>query len=86
MTAEKIDRNWTTLPGMFFSQAERLGDKPFLWERQGDKWKSLRRVEVADKVAKLGEALKGLGVKPGDRVALLSENRPEWFIADHFID
>ena len=38
--------------------------------------------ETAVRVAKLGEALKDLGVEPGDRVAILSENRPEWIVAD----
>jgi non-ribosomal peptide synthetase component F len=38
--------------------------------------------EVARRVAALAEALKGLGLKPGDRVMLVSENRPEWCIAD----
>lgn len=74
--------NWVTLPGMFFSQAERYREKPFLWEKKDGRWQSISWEETARQVAKLGEALKNLGIKPGDRVALLSENRPEWIISD----
>lgn len=76
------ENNWTTLPGMFFTQAERYGAKPFLWEKKAERWIALSWEETAVQVAKLGEALKALGVTPGDRVALLSENRPEWVISD----
>src|SRR5512134_1849404 len=39
--------------------------------------------EVADQVQDLSVGLLELGVRPGDRVAILSENRPEWAIADY---
>jgi long-chain acyl-CoA synthetase len=38
--------------------------------------------ETADKVAKLAAALQRLGLARGDRVLLVSENRPEWLISD----
>ncbi|MEE8294546.1 MAG: AMP-dependent synthetase/ligase [Sphingomonadales bacterium] len=82
MNNKNPQTSWLTLPGMFFSQAERYGNKPFLWHKKGERWKALSWEETAVQVAKAGEALKGLGVKPGDRVAILSENRPEWVIAD----
>lgn len=43
-------------------------------------WNDYRR--QADDVA---AGLIGLGVKPGDRIAILAENRPEWLVADHAI-
>lgn len=82
MQDQPSEPNWVTLPGMFFTQAERYGEKPFLWEKKGGHWKALSWEETAVRVAKLGEALKDLGVEPGDRVAILSENRPEWIVAD----
>ena len=39
--------------------------------------------ELADRVQDLSLGLLELGVSPGDRVAILSENRPEWAIADY---
>lgn len=38
--------------------------------------------EVADKALRLVSALQQIGVKPGDRVALISKNCAEWFICD----
>ncbi len=38
--------------------------------------------EVADQALKLVTALRNLGVKPGDKVALISKNCAEWFITD----
>lgn len=38
--------------------------------------------EVADQALKLVTALNNLGVKPGDKVALVSKNCAEWFICD----
>ncbi|ALM70046.1 TPA: AMP-binding protein [Vibrio vulnificus] len=38
--------------------------------------------EVADKALRLVTALKELGAKPGDRIALISKNCAEWFICD----
>ncbi|HQR46172.1 MAG TPA: long-chain fatty acid--CoA ligase [Thermoanaerobaculia bacterium] len=45
-------------------------------------WRPVSTKEFIDRVRAISSALEGLGVKPGDRVALLSENRPEWAIVD----
>ena len=45
-------------------------------------WHPISTKEFMDRVRALSSALEGLGVKVGDRVALLSENRPEWAITD----
>ncbi|MGE4220208.1 MAG: long-chain fatty acid--CoA ligase, partial [Alphaproteobacteria bacterium] len=70
------------LPQMFFQQAERHGRQPFLWAKQDGTWQPLSWAEVADRVRALARGLVALGLEPGDRVALVSENRPEWLIAD----
>jgi len=67
---------------MFFTRAAELGEKPFLWSRQADGWQSISWGETARRVASLAQALKALGIVPGDRVMLVSENRPEFCIAD----
>ncbi|EHH1242615.1 AMP-binding protein [Vibrio parahaemolyticus] len=38
--------------------------------------------EVADQALKLVSALRGMGIQPGDKVALVSKNCAEWFICD----
>lgn len=77
----RYDR-WQTLPGMFFEQAETAGERPFLWHKRVGTWESLSWAEVADRVSRLAAALGRLGIGAGDRVMLVSENRPEWLIAD----
>ncbi|MES2497694.1 MAG: AMP-dependent synthetase/ligase [Pseudomonadota bacterium] len=67
---------------MFFTRAREQGDAPFLWAKQDGVWTSLSWTEVARRVASLAAALKAQGLKEGDRVVLVSENRPEFCIAD----
>jgi long-chain acyl-CoA synthetase len=74
--------HFQNLVAMFFQRAREEGDKPFLWAKQGGKWQSTSWAEAAAKVARLSAALKGLGLERGDRVMLVSENRPEWLISD----
>ncbi len=70
---------------MFFDQAERLADRPLLISKRDGVWRDQSWSEVADAVAKAAAGLKSLGVGHGDRVAIVSENRPEWLIADFAI-
>jgi len=70
------------LVAMFFTRAAERGDTPFLWRKSGGTWHPLSWNEVARRVAALSTALKSLGLKPGDPVMLVSENRPEFCIAD----
>lgn len=67
---------------LFLQRADELGELPFLWAKQEGSWHSRSWNEVAEAVCLLAENLRKLGVKEGDRVALVSENRPEWCIAD----
>ena len=70
------------LVAMFFEEASRLGDKPFLWAKRDGTWVALTWNEAAARVSALARGLKELGIEPGDRVVLVSENRPEWLISD----
>jgi long-chain acyl-CoA synthetase len=74
--------HFPNLVTMFLARAAEKGDKPFLWAKRDGQWKSTSYAEAARQVAALAEGLKRLGLDPGDRVALVSENRPEWLIAD----
>jgi len=61
-------------------------DRPAIMKyKSGDRWEEVSVPEFRDKVRWLSTGLYELGVKPGDRVAILSENRPEWTIADFAI-
>jgi long-chain acyl-CoA synthetase len=73
---------WQSLPAAFFDKSDELADKPLLWAKRQDAWRPQSWSEVRDEVSALSRGLRGLGVAPGDRVVLVSENRPEWAIAD----
>ncbi|MCZ6604232.1 MAG: long-chain fatty acid--CoA ligase, partial [Alphaproteobacteria bacterium] len=73
---------WQNLPQMFFEKAAELGSKPFFHVKRDGAWQAISWDEAADQVGKLSRGLRALGVEPGDRVVLVSENRPEWCIAD----
>ncbi|MEE8258938.1 MAG: long-chain fatty acid--CoA ligase [Sphingomonadales bacterium] len=82
MAMDSQTKTWTSLPAMFFDQAKRHGEEPFLSVKKDGNWHHLSWNEVAKRIARLAEGLTALGIKTGDRVAILSENRPEWVIAD----
>jgi long-chain acyl-CoA synthetase len=71
-----------SLPSMFFDQAARLGDKPFLWAKRDGRYRSVNWAQAARDVRRLALGLRSLEIARGDRVGLVSENRPEWIIAD----
>jgi long-chain acyl-CoA synthetase len=61
-------------------------DRPAVMQyKKDDRWIDVSLPEFRDKVRWFSTALRTLGVKPGDRVAILSENRPEWTMADFAI-
>ena len=74
--------HFPNLVAMFLARAREKGDQPFLWHKAGSAWVSMSWSEAAAKVASLAAALKAIGLEPGDRVMLVSENRPEWCISD----
>ena len=74
--------NCVSLPAMFFDNTEEIGDRPFLWAKNGGKWQSTSGAEARKKTAALAAGLASLGVTKGARIVLVSESRPEWMLAD----
>ncbi|MBV9828670.1 MAG: long-chain fatty acid--CoA ligase [Alphaproteobacteria bacterium] len=74
--------SWRSLPAMFFDVARGRGSRPFLWAKRERQYRALSWDEAADQVGRLARGLVALGIEPGDRVALVAENRPEWIVAD----
>jgi len=75
----------TNLVLHFLDQADLYGDDPFLWHKADGAWVSISWRETARRIAAMAAALRAIGIKRGDRVVIVSENRPEWLIADHAI-
>lgn len=73
---------WPNLVTMFFDQAAKYKKKPFLWRKLDGRYRPISWRDTAADVARMTAALRKLGVEKGDRVAIISENRPEWLVAD----
>lgn len=78
----RVFEHFPNLVAMFLARAAEGGDKPFLWAKIDGEWRPTSWKQAADQIASLAAGLKSLGLKPGDRVLLISENRPEWCMAD----
>lgn len=70
------------LVDLFEKSAMVGGDKPFLWGKVDGSYHPWSWATVRNRVHRLAKALRAKGLKPGDRVLLVSENRPEWPIVD----
>ncbi|WP_431304332.1 AMP-dependent synthetase/ligase [Sediminicoccus sp. BL-A-41-H5] len=75
----------TSLPGLIFTLAVQAPDWPMLGYWRDGAWRSMSRGEFCQQVANLAAGLRAQGIMPGDRVLLVSENRPEFMIADNAI-
>ncbi|OOE88455.1 AMP-binding protein [Salinivibrio sp. AR640] len=54
----------------------------FLRQIHGRRFHDYTFAEVAEQAQKMVTALRDMGLKPGDKIALISKNCAEWFIAD----
>lgn len=72
----------TTIPDMFYAGTRHsLADA--LAVKRGGAYAPISSQEVVDAVERLALALEGRGLRKGQHVALLSENRPEWAYTDY---
>src|SRR5262249_46222948 len=75
-------RSELTLNKLFEESVDRYRGREFLQFKKDGQWQRLTYYDVADRVRELAMGLYSLGLKAGDRIAIWSENRPEWNIAD----
>ena len=73
---------FNSIVSLFHHQVKLFQDKPYLWKKIDGKYTSLSWKQVREQVDSIAKGLKNLGILKGDRVVILSENRPEWQIAD----
>lgn len=71
-----------TIPAVFFEHAQIYGDREYMHYFRDGEWHSLSWAETAQLALRVACSLARVGLKPGDTVALLSPNRPEWLYCD----
>ncbi len=74
---------YKSLGEMYFDKRTSMPDKVAYMYKKGGKWHKLTFKEVVDWAENISAGLASLGVKKGDRVALISTNRVEWAVADY---
>ncbi len=76
------DIPYRSVPDMLRKNADRLGGKLALKYRKQGKYVTLSYAEYYQRALMVARGLRKFGVRPGDKVAILSENRAGWVIAD----
>ncbi|HEV2170269.1 MAG TPA: long-chain fatty acid--CoA ligase, partial [Candidatus Binatus sp.] len=74
-----------TLSQSFEANAHKYGSRVFLRDKRNKVWTDHSWSDVCDAAGKLRAGLLGLGARPGDRIAILSDNCPEWIVVDQAI-
>ena len=72
-----------TLTRLFFDAVARFDKPDALQVKVKGAYQPISSRTLGERVRRLALGLQELGIQPGDRVALFSENRPEWAIADY---
>jgi long-chain acyl-CoA synthetase len=76
------NKSYKNIPHLLLSRAIRQPDKTALAYKKDGNYVTISWKELAESVQRLTQYLISKGVKKGDRIAIISENRPEWVIVD----
>ena len=74
--------NPQSIPAIFREQATKLQSRPMVYSKVSGHWSPFTWAQVRERVDAAAAGLIVLGVQAGDIVSILSENRPEWMLAD----
>jgi len=80
-----MPEHFATLAQAFDHQARKFGSRTLLKQKRDKVWRDFTWSGIAEAAAKLRAGLIQMGIKPGDRVAILSDNSPQWVIVDQAI-
>ncbi|HKM92808.1 MAG TPA: AMP-binding protein [Prolixibacteraceae bacterium] len=71
-----------TLVELFESSVEKFSNNPYMWEKNNGEYQSHSYSQIRDEVIAFGAGLLSMGIKKGDRIALLAEGRKDWIVAE----
>lgn len=75
----------TSLPDALFQIEEHQSNTPAQWVRTENDYVPITYAQLVRRIRHVASSLIASGIKHGDRVAILMENRPEWAVADYAI-
>lgn len=71
-----------TIPDLFEESQKKFHDNILIWEKREKEYEGITYHEIHKRVYQFAIGLMDLGIKKGDRVALLAEGRSEWLISE----
>jgi long-chain acyl-CoA synthetase len=71
-----------TISEVFQRQVAKYGTRTFLKDKRDKAWQDHSWNAIGEAASRLRAGLRGMGIGPGDRIAILSDNSPEWVIVD----
>ncbi len=74
--------NIKTVPEILLKASQAYPNNKVLYHKEDGRWVPVSYAKLAEKVSLFSKSLYSIGVRPGDRVALMLSNSPEWVIAD----
>jgi long-chain acyl-CoA synthetase len=80
-----VIRPYKTIPELFIILTEEWGkiaQHPLMKQKVNNVWESISFIQFGEETESFALGLSTLGVERGDKIAIISENRPEWVYAD----
>lgn len=74
--------NINSIPKFFWSRVTEWSDRPAMRQKVNGIWREITWQEYGQKAKYVALGLHALGLLRGDRLAIMSENNPEWFYSD----
>ncbi|MBS1444856.1 MAG: AMP-binding protein [Odoribacter sp.] len=71
-----------TIIDLFERSCVKFPDNPYLWEKRQGKYEAMTYSQTNSRVRDIAAGLMAIGIKKGERVALLSEGRRDWVCAE----
>ena len=71
-----------TIPWLFESSAVKFSQNPLIWEKRGDQYRHSTYKEMQELIHHFAAGLLKLGIKKGDRIALIAEGRNYWLMSE----
>jgi long-chain acyl-CoA synthetase len=78
MNAAQASTGSRTMADLVALAGRKHGDRPAIKHKVGDEWVDVSYKQLAETVNQVALGLVDLGIKPGDKVSILSNTRPEW--------